>query len=395
MILHIDMDAFYAAIEVLDHPEWKGKPVVVGSPPDQRGVVSTCSYEARKFGIHSAMPSRTAGKLCPHAIFVPPRMDRYQAISSQIMRIFESFTPLVEPLSLDEAFLDVSGALHLWGGDAVAMAKELKRRIRCEVGLSSSVGVAGNKFLAKLASDMNKPDGLTVVPASEEAIMAFMAPLPVTKLWGVGKVSGARLAKAGVTTIRQLQTMDGPGLVRLFGKAGAADMADLVRGRDSRPVETHCEEKSISREHTFDADESSMERVRQCLLELTEEVGYRLRNSGKLAGVVQIKLRFADFTTITRQSSLSPAVECDRDLIAAAFGLFDKERVSRPIRLIGFGVTGLVTPGSAGPVQPDLFGELAPNLAGARNKKLDKAVDSLRHAYGSDVIKRGKWEGSK
>lgn len=387
-ILHVDMDAFFAAIEVLDHPEWKGKPLVVGSPPDKRGVVSTCSYEARKFGIHSAMPSRTAGKLCPHAIFVEPRMSRYAEISGRIMTLFEEFTPLVEPLSLDEAFLDVSGALHIWG-DAVAIARELKARIRTQIGLTASVGVAPNKFLAKMASDMNKPDGLTIVPVTEPEIMAFLAPMPVSKMWGVGKVSGARLEKEGIRTIGQLQTLSPAGMEALFGRTGARDMEELVRGRDDRAVITHWEEKSISNEHTFDADEGDFSRVRQRLLELVEEVGGRLRGIGKLARTAQIKVRYSDFSTITRQMSFQAALDCDRELIQCAFTLFDRERIGRPVRLIGFGVHNLVTPEQAAPVQRDLFANTASAPVDARNKKLDQAVDSLRKAFGSQAIKRG------
>lgn len=387
-ILHVDMDAFYAAIEVLDHPEWRGKPLVVGSPPDQRGVVSTCSYEARKFGIHSAMPSRTAGKLCPHAVFVSPRMDRYADISAQIMTIFEEFTPLVEPLSLDEAFLDVSGALRLWG-DAVAIARELKTRITTRVGLTASVGVAPNKFLAKMASDMNKPDGLTVVPLAQPGIMAFLAPLPVTRMWGVGKVTGARLAKEGIREIGQLQCMEPWRMERLFGKAGAAHMADLARGCDNRPVITHWEEKSISNEHTFLHDETDIERVRQCLLELAEEVGGRLRKSGKLARTGHIKLRFGDFSTITRQLSFPVALSSDRELIACAMTLFERERVSRTIRLVGFGVSNLAGQEQEPQAQQELFAELSDGKRNHRDRKLDQAVDALRHSYGSEAIKRG------
>jgi len=387
-ILHVDMDAFYAAIEVLDHPEWRGIPLVVGSPPDQRGVVATCSYEARRFGIHSAMPSRTAGKLCPQAVFVIPRMERYAEISAQIMTLFEEFTPLVEPLSLDEAFLDVKGALRIWG-DAVTIARELRARIKTRIGLTASVGVAPNKFLAKMASDMNKPDGLTVVPVTEPEIMAFLAPLPVTKMWGIGKVTAARLEQEGIRVIGQLQTLDARTMERLFGKAGAADMADLARGLDSRPVITHWEEKSISNEHTFLHDESDIERVRQCLLELAEEVGGRLRKSGKLAKTAQIKLRFSDFSTITRQHSFPAALNSDRELIACAMALFEREHVVRPIRLVGFGVSNLVTPDQAVPLQQELFTELAGIGPDSRNKKLDQAVDALRQSFGSDAIKRG------
>jgi len=393
-ILHVDMDAFYAAIEVLDHPEWRGRPLVVGSPPDQRGVVSTCSYEARRFGIHSAMPSRTAGKLCPHAIFVPPRMDRYSEISARIMTLFEEFTPLVEPLSLDEAFLDVRGALRLWG-DAVSLAQELKGRIKSRIGLTASVGVAPNKFLAKMASDMNKPDGLTVVPGSEPEIMAFLAPLPVTKMWGIGKVTGARLEQEGIRVIGQLQALDPRAMERLFGKTGAADMAELARGRDSRPVITHWEEKSISNEHTFSLDEVDIEKVRQCLLELAEEVGGRLRKSGKLAKTAQIKLRFGDFSTITRQMSFPVALNSDRELIACALTLFEREHVVRAIRLVGFGVSHLMMPDQAAPAQQELFTDLGGKAQDSRNRKLDQAVDALRQSFGSDAIRRGIGSGNK
>ncbi len=384
------MDAFYAAIEVLDHPEWKGLPLVVGAAPDQRGVVSTCSYEARRFGIHSAMPSRTAGKLCPQAIFVPVHMERYAEISAQIMNIFQEFTPLVEPLSLDEAFLDVGGALRTWG-TALSLARELKKRIKARTELTASVGIAPNKFLAKMASDMHKPDGLTVVPATEPEIMAFLAPLPVTKMWGIGKVTGARLAKEGIRTIGQLQALGPAALVRLFGKTGAADMAALSRGRDNRPVITHWEEKSISNEHTFAEDEPDPGLVRQRLLELAEEVGRRLRQSGKLARTAQIKLRFGDFSTITRQTSFSAALNNDRELIACALDLFEREQVKRAIRLVGFGVSNLVGADQAAPTQPELFAELSGRAQDSRNKKIDQVVDRLRKSFGRDAIKRGKW----
>ena len=389
-ILHVDMDAFYAAVEVRDHPEWRGLPLVVGAAPDQRGVVTTCSYEARRYGIHSAMPSRTAGKLCPQAVFVAPRMERYNEISSQIMAIFEEFTPLIEPLSLDEAFLDVGGTLRIFG-DAVTIAGELKGRIKTRLGLTASVGIACNKFLAKMASDMNKPDGLTVVPVAEPEIIAFLAPLPATKMWGIGKVTGARLAKEGIRRLGQLQALDIKALERLFGKAGAADMYDLVRGRDKRPVITHCEEKSISNEHTFADDESDTERVRQCLLELVEEVSGRLRKAGKMAGTAQIKLRFGDFSTITRRISFPTPVNSDRQLIACALALFERERVHRPIRLVGFGVSNLAAPDRAGLTQQFLFAELAGKEHDGRNEQLDRAVDALRDSFGSSAVKRGKW----
>lgn len=389
-ILHVDMDAFYAAIEALDHPEWRGLPLVVGAAPDQRGVVSTCSYEARRYGIHSAMPSRTAWRLCPQAVFVLPRMERYAEISARMMEIFEEFTPDIEPVSLDEAFLDISGTLRI-RDNAIKIAKNLKERLKTKLGLTASVGIATNKFLAKIASDLQKPDGLTIVPQTEPAIMAFLAPLPVTKMWGIGKVTGARLAREGIRVIGQLQALDLSSLERLFGKAGAVDIFGLVRGRDSRPVATNFEEKSISNEHTFAQDESDPDQVRQRLLELAEEVGGRLRQAGKLAKTAQIKLRFADFSTITRQTSFATALDSERKLIASALILLEREHVKRPIRLVGFGVSNLQTPDQAAPAQRELFAELSGNTQDIRNKKLDQAVDTLRHSFGVNAIKRGKY----
>jgi DNA polymerase-4 len=235
---------------------------------------------------------------------------------------------------------------------------------------------------------MHKPDGLTVVPPSEPEIMAFLAPLPVTKMWGIGKATAARLARENIRVIGQLQKLDRAALERLFGKAGAADMAGLVRGRDSRPVMTHWEEKSISNEHTFRHDETDPERVRQRLLELAEEVGGRLRKSGKLAGTAHIKLRFGDFSTITRQASFPP-LNSDRLLIARALALLERERVKRPVRLVGFGVSNLVRPGPAAPAQQELFAELSGRTPDARNGKLDRAVDAVRRVFGTDAIRRG------
>jgi DNA polymerase-4 len=392
-ILHVDMDAFYAAIEALDHPDYRGKPLVVGSPPDRRGVVATCSYEARRYGIHSAMPSRTAGKLCPHAIFVPPRMARYEEVSGQIMSLFHEFTPLVEPLSLDEAFLDVRGALRLWP-DAIAIAGEIKKRIRTRIGLTASVGVASNKYLAKVASDLQKPDGLTIVPVSESGIMAFLAPLPVGRIWGIGKVSEAHLDGKGIRTIGQLQGLSLVELGHLFGsKAAAGNVWALARGRDEREVVTDWEEKSLSNETTFDTDCGDRGVVRQTLLELTEQVGARLRRTGKWARTVQIKVRMGDFTTFTRQRSLVHPGDSDRELWEAALTLFELEKVTRPVRLIGFGVSNLIAPGSGGePVQAVLFPEMESGHDHRRNRRLDNAVDTLRKAFGHDAVKRGNWK---
>lgn len=391
-ILHVDMDAFYAAIEQLDHPEWRGKPVVVGAAPDKRGVVATCSYEARRFGVHSAMPSRTAGKLCPSGIFVTPRMQRYEEVSGTIMRVFLEFTPMVEPLSLDEAFLDVTGAPAQWGGGE-AIGGELKRRITARTGgLTASVGVACNKFLAKIASDLNKPDGLTVVPRGEMAIRDFLAPLPVRRLWGVGKVSEERLTRAGIRTIGQLQGMSLSQLESYFGAAGAVHIAELCAGRDNREVETEHEEKSLSGEHTFDRDCEDMACVRQVLLEQVEGVGRRLREAGRLGRTAHIKVRFADFRTITRQASLHPPTDSDKRLLEAADALLAREGVDEPVRLIGFGVSGLCSNTEDGRRMRQLsLAGLGEEPGKDRHAALDRTVDRLRETFGRDALKRGEW----
>jgi len=389
-ILHVDMDAFYAAIEQLDHPEWRGKPVIVGSPPDQRGVVSTCSYEARVFGVRSAMPSRTAGRLCPHGIYAPPRMERYVEVSRQLMALFEEVTPLVEPLSLDEAFLDVSGAPRAWG-DATAIAETLRRRIRERLHLTASVGVAVNKFLAKVASDLHKPDGLTVVPESPEAILAFLAPLPVGKLWGVGKVSAQRLEQAHLRTIGDLQRTPPATLQALLGAGFAAHIRELAEGRDDRPVVTDWDEKSISNENTFLDDIDDRAEVWQMLLELTENVGARLRHQHKEARTAQIKLRFKDFRTLTRQTTFARPQSSDRALLRAARVLFEREPLPQPVRLIGFGVSNLVHAGAeACEEQPSLFAEPAASRP-KTDQRLDTAVDRVRDRFGDRAILRGDW----
>ena len=391
-ILHLDMDAFYAAIEQRDRHELRGKPVVVGAPPDRRGVVATSSYEARKFGIHSAMPSRTAGKLCPHAIFVLPRMERYGEVSRQVMAILEEFTPMIEPVSIDEAFLDVRGVLNRWP-DPVQIAREMKSRIWKRLDLTSSVGVAPNKFLAKLASDLEKPDGLSVVPSDPTEILTFLAPLPVRKIWGVGKVTERQLSQIGITTIGQIQTMAERDLVKMFGSTFAHHILTLAHGIDERPVETHWEEKSISNENTFDEDCSDPEVWRQTLIELAENVGRRLREAGKLARTADIKVRFGDFTTISRQMSFVDPTDSDRGILREILGLFDKMKVKRPIRLLGVGVSNLSPPSATPtPRQSLLFAELSPEVSRRKDRSLDDAVDRLRRKIGPDAVKRGNWK---
>jgi DNA polymerase-4 len=380
--LHVDMDAFYASIEQRDHPELKGTPVVVGSPPDQRGVVSAASYEARRFGIHSAMPSSQAGQRCPHATFLPVDMPRYQAESKRIFSIFEQYTPLIEPLSIDEAFLDVTGAYRIHGtGEQIAV--KIRRDILEQTGLTASIGVAHNKFLAKLASDLDKPDGLTLVPRDPDEVRDFLAPLTVNRIWGVGKVTGATLDKAGIHTIGQLQEVPVEQLAKLVGEHSATHLSQLAFGEDSRDIQLEQTEKSISREHTFGRDCRERERVRKVLVELVEDVSARLRNARKYATVVQIKLRWKGFHTITRQKTLGDPT-CDTfRLLQIAGEIFDVIPLDKPVRLIGFGLSGLQdSPGG----QMLLFD--ASPAPGKPTEKLSHTMDQIRDKYGTQSINR-------
>jgi DNA polymerase-4 len=384
VILHVDMDAFFASVEQLDHPELRGRPVVVGAPADQRGVVAAASYEARRFGIRSAMPSGEAARRCPEAVFMPPRMARYQEVSAAVFAIFERFTPLVEPLSIDEAFLDVSGSRALFG-TGVDIAKAIRQAIRSETGLTATVGVAANKFLAKLASAMNKPDGLTVVPSSREDILAFLAPLPVGRIWGVGAVLQKQLNEAGIVTIGDLQQSPAAVLDPVAGRHTAEHLRRLAIGEDARELEIGREEKSISKEHTFSRDVRDAERLERMLLELVDEVGARLREHGHYAGTARLKLRWQDFKTITRQRPLEPPCCDDFNLRAAALALLQGEGVRQPVRLIGFGVSDLQ---EHPPAQLSLFGD---DAGREKRERLCHAVDSLRKRFGAEApVRAGK-----
>jgi DNA polymerase-4 len=383
-ILHVDMDAFYASVEQFDHPEWRGKPVIVGAPPDQRGVVAAASYEARKFGVRSAMPSRTAGRLCPQGIFTPPNMKRYEEVSALVFAIFDRFTPLVEPLSVDEAFLDVTGARQLFG-DGEAIARKIKAAIRQKVGFTASVGVAPNKFLAKIASEMNKPDGLTLVPFEPDAIAAFLAPLPVEKVWGVGKVTAEALQKKGLHTIGDLQRASLSLLTQHLGRAGAESLHELAWGRDDREVETGNEAKSISREHTFLEDERDAAVIEAVLNELADDVGAQLRAAGIYAGVGRLKFRWQDFTTLTRQKAFMCKVCDDSSLREMARSLFRAITLDRPVRLVGFGVTHL---GGKQTEQLGLFS--GPSKTLEKKEALSRAVDNIRRQFGKKSLRRGE-----
>jgi DNA polymerase-4 len=378
------MDAFFASVEQHDHPELRGKPVVVGAAPDQRGVVSAASYEARTFGIHSAMPSSEAGRRCPHAVFVPVNGKRYREVSKQVFAIFERFTPLVEPLSIDEAFLDVSGATRLFGGP-VEIARRLKAAIRDETGLTASVGVAHNKFLAKLASDMEKPDGLTVVPEQREELRRFLAPLSVGRIWGVGNVTRQALAGRGIRTIGDLQVTPLERLAGVVGRHNARHLLRLAWGEDAREIELTREEKSMSREHTFLQDCADPDVVREVLHELVEDVAGRLREAHRYGCVAHLKLRWADFQTITRQRKLARPACDDFSLRRAAEELLEEQEMRQPVRLVGFGVSRLVDQAVE---QLSLF-DVDPQTS-RREESLSRTVDRIRARHGKDSIGRAR-----
>jgi len=410
-ILHVDMDAFYAAIEQRDNPALRGKPVIVGAGPNERGVVSASSYEARKFGVRSAMPSRTAYRLCPQGVFVYPDFKKYREASRQIREIFLSHTPIVQPISIDEAFLDVSGAANTLP-EAVEIAQKIKTDIQAKTQLTASVGVAPNKFLAKLASDLNKPDGLTII--TDEDKVQVLAPLPVSKIWGVGKVTEQRLNECGIRTIGDLQRYPLNALQAHFGNM-AGHLRSLALGEDDRDVETEEEAKSISSEHTFDEDTADLEQVKRCLLEQAEEVGWRLRRENLAARTVQLKLRYEDFTTLTRRKTLPTPTQDELTLYQVAEKMLAEvlecggstppslarldapssehpRAPSRPgrrlrqaaalhIRLIGVGGSNLVRP----EFQMDLFDKTPDKRA-----RVARVLDEVRAKLGPNAIKRGK-----
>lgn len=379
-ILHIDMDAFYAAIEQRDRPELRGRPVLVGGSPPGRGVVATASYEARPFGCRSAMPMAAAVRLCPQAVIVTPRFDRYSEVSRQIFMIMEQFTPLIEPLSIGEAFLDVTGSILLFG-PAEQIAREIKHRIHEATELTASVGVAPNKFVAKLASDLRKPDGLVVVPQDE--VQAMLGPLPIARLWGVGKATLPRFEQAGVHTFADAREMSESRLRELFGDAGV-HFHQLIRGIDDRPVVPDRGAKSISHETTFAVDQCDPDVLRRVLLEQVEQVAQRLRSQQLLARCVVLKLRTPDFVTITRRTTLTDPSATTDTLWQAARSLFETWLSERraPVRLIGAGVTQFRGRDGQQLALFDQAGE-------PRRQQLDQAVDAIRDRFGSDSIARG------
>lgn len=380
MILHVDMDAFYASVEERDDPRLVGRPVIVGGTAEQRGVVAAANYVARQFGVHSAMASGEAKRRCPQAVVIRPRMDVYAAVSRQIRAIFERYTPLVEPLSLDEAFLDVTGSAHLFGGPE-AVGRRIKTDIQSELRLIASVGVAPNKFLAKIASDLEKPDGFVVV--SSDGAQAFLDPLPIGRLWGVGRATGETFARLGISTIGQLRTLSLATLEDLAGRVGSR-LWNLAHGRDDRPVVPDREAKTISHETTFATDITDKQILRSWLLELTEQVARRLRRHSLFGKTVQIKVRAADFQTFTRARTLPTATDVTQELWHTAAELFDEfargKRLS--VRLLGMGVSGLAADAKT---QQQLFG----GEEHRRQGKLDTVADAIADRFGRGAIQRG------
>ncbi|PKB79387.1 MAG: hypothetical protein BZY88_13585 [SAR202 cluster bacterium Io17-Chloro-G9] len=340
-ILHADLDAFYASVEQLDNPELRGKPVMVGGSPEGRGVVATASYEARVFGVHSAMPMRSAVRLCPHGVVVHPRFDRYREFSNKIMDIFRSFTPLVEPLSMDEAYLDITSVVEQ-GTLPLAAALDLKRRVNQETGLTISVGAGASKSVAKIASDLQKPDGLVVVESGDEA--SFLAPLAVEKLWGIGPKTAERLHRGKIETIGQLAQQSEEWFQRQFGKRAESIRAKSL-GLDHDPVSTHRETKSVSSENTFSSDLAVEAELRSHLDKLASHVARRLERHGLAGRTVTVKARLADFTTFTRQTTLTANTDSEEVIRETAWDLFSLELTpGRSFRLLGVGVSGFGEP---------------------------------------------------
>jgi len=377
-IIHLDMDAFYPAVEALDKPELKGKPVIVGGAKE-RGVVSSASYEARRFGVHSAQPIATAIRLCPDGIFMPVRMSRYKEVSRQVFEIFHCFTPLVEPLSIDEAFLDLTGSERLMG-QTREIAKKIKETVLKKTGLTVSAGVASSKFVAKIASDIDKPDGLTVVP--HDRVRDFLDPLPVKKMWGVGKITQQALARLDVTTFKDLRQIPVEILEKNFGKNGAA-MHLLSMGIDERDVEPEREVKSIGHEQTFMKDILNPDQAKREILSLANRVALRMRREDVRGSTVSLKVKYSDFTQITRAATLPEPTDDSAEIYATSCLLLKKTAVGkRPVRLLGISLSQLSS--REGGKQLFLFHQ----AKGYRKRRdLNTALDSICDRFGEKSIR--------
>lgn len=376
-IIHLDMDAFYASVEMLDNPALKGTPVIVGGS-SKRGVVSAASYEARTFGIHSAMPMAHAVRLCPNGNFLPVRMARYQEISDRIFSIYHRFTPLVEPLSLDEAFLDVTGSATLFG-EAADLAGKIRKIVFRETGLTVSAGVASSKLVAKIASDCNKPDGLTTVPAGREN--EFLAPLAIGKLWGVGKTSRNNLKMLGVQTIGDLRRLSKDLLERRFGKHGGS-LYLAARGIDNRPVQPARASKSIGQEETFMNDLLDPADIHRQLLDLADKVARRLRRHGATGRTITLKVTYSDFVKITRSKTLATPTDDGQEIFHNSKQLLGKTAAgNRPVRLLGISLSQLQ--GAEEGYQIPLFAEHTDMM---KRRQINRAIDTIQTRFGQTAI---------
>ena len=384
LVMHVDLDAFYAAIEQRDHPQWRGVPVVVGAEPGKRGVVATCSYEARRYGVHSAMPiSEAARRLPPETVYVRPRMDDYARVSRQVMEGAGPISPVVEKVSIDEAYLDVSG-LELLVGPPEVIGQRAKAAIREAVGLTASVGIGPNRLVAKLASDSHKPDGLTVVPP--EGVQAFLDPMPLTVLRGVGVKTAPRLHRLGSRTVGDVRHLSLEELRRNLGVQAGTRVYSQARGIADDRVYPATERKSISKETTFAQDVTDPAVLRDTLRWAAQEVGFIARHEGRKGAAVTLKIRFRPFETHTRSRTLPLRTASDGDLFQAAWSLFEAEPwAGKPVRLIGLGLSGWAEEGG---VQADLFGSEAPDPH-PRDERLDETLDSIRRRFGKGYLQRG------
>ena len=377
--MHIDLDAFFVSVEQAENPELQGKPVVVGGRPDRRGVVAAASYEARAFGLHAGMPLTTAYRLCPQAIFIEGSFPKYRRASQRFMAILADFSPFLEPVSLDESYLDATGfeSIH---GSIRQMAVNIKQRIKDELGLCASAGIAGCKVVAKVASELSKPDGLLEVAPGKEH--SFLAPLPIAKLPGIGSRSERILNSLGIHTVGQLATLPLDTLKHHFGATGEL-MHRHANGIDDREVEPPAAAKSISRETTFGTDTEDQSLLKATLTYLSERVGSELRQRDKQARCVTLKLRYADFTTITRNHTLTRATNTDQTIFNTGFQLLKRalSQQKQPIRLIGIGVSSLIEPGK----QMDML-----DTSNQRLEQLDRAIDRIRKKYGFTAIQTGR-----
>ncbi len=384
IIFHVDMDAFFASVEQRDNPRYRGKPLIVGAKPGNRGVVSTASYEARKFGIHSAMPINEAFRRCPQGIFTAPRMEAYEKVSSQIMEIFGQFSPQVEKISVDEAFIDMSGTEKLFG-DPLNAAELISQKIKKQQGLTASIGIASSKFVAKIASDLNKPDGITCAPFDSERLQKWLAPLSLRRMWGVGSRSEEVFNRCSVNTIGDMQKLSMDYLCKRFGKQGVA-FYYLCRGIDNRPVIQENSIKSISREHTFNADCFDRQEWEKTLHRLSQDVARQARDIGEKASTIFLTYRRPDFSRHTRRKSLLEPTNLAKTIYDTAISILE-ELDERCFRLIGVGVTGL-----AQQIQLNLFS--APDSSDPL-ETCERAVDKINARFGSEVIKKGLEVGLK